>query len=313
MAIDTNSLRGYGHIVITGASGQLGSALVERLMGTDCKLTLMDLRPPSHPHEARCDFIECDLRDKDKLAGIRNGLADADALVHLASRIDSTTSVINNGAPSVDINLKGLFNLLEVLPSLKAVSFSSTYIVYDHAGSMPVKESHPTEPVNTYGACKLAAEKYLGAFSREFGIPAASLRFMGVYGPGTPISSKRAIPAFINNVFADEPPVLYGTGEERRNHLYIDDAVDSLILSLSNKKNGVFNIGGPEAVSNAELVETILAISGKELPVRFMEGDGRSFVVDITKAKEELGYAPGTTMKEGLTKQIEWHRSRGDI
>ncbi len=302
----------YRHIVVTGGSGQIGTSFLNSIKQVDVEVSIIDLYPPaiSSPN---FNFLRCDLKQNSGIAEIKNKIKSADALVHLASRIKDFNDVIEYAIPSIDLNVRGMLNLLQYLPSLKMICFTSSYMVYGDADPTPVSEKHPTNPKNIYGASKLAAEKYLKVFSRRFNVPVTILRLMGVYGPGTPISSHRAIPSFIRSVYSNSPPIIYGTGMERRNYLYIDDAVDAILQSLNQGTNNVYNIGGTQALSTREIAETIIEISGKDLAVRYQKNGGKDFIIDTSKAKKEMGFVPKTSLKEGLEKEIADHKELGEI
>ena len=222
----------------------------------------------------------------------------------MASLITNDKDVIKSGSDSIDLNIKGTLNLLEFLPNLKSIIFSSTYMVYGTPTSNPIKEEHPTDPNVVYGASKLSTEKFLQIFAKEAKISLSILRIMGIYNVEKPHG--QAIPTFIKMIANDESPVIFGTGNIRRNHLYIDDAIDAIITVIKNPKNGVFNIGGFDSPSNLELIEIINNAMGKNIEPIFKESTSKTydFITDISKAKKQLGFNPKVSIKEGIEKTI---------
>ncbi len=128
---------------------------------------------------------------------------------------------------------------------------------------------------------------------------------MGVYGPNTPLSD-RAIPTFIHLIELDKKPILFGTGNARRNHVYIDDAVNSIISSLQIKHSTTLNIGGFESISNIDLINLINKIFKKNIEPLYKKSNNKEFdfIEDIEKAKQEINYSPKINMDRGLTEQI---------
>ena len=193
------------------------------------------------------------------------------------------------------------------------MTFASSYMVYGSSKTNLINENHPTLPQNIYGVSKLIAEKYLKIFSQKINFTLCVLRFMGIYGPETPLSD-RAIPTFIHLIESNQKPVLFGTGNAKRNHVYIDDAVNALVSSLQIKNSVVLNIGGSDPISNLELIQTINEIMKKSIEPQYEKtnDDEFDFIVDITNARREIGFFPKTNMKTGLTAQIEYKKNECD-
>ena len=145
-------------------------------------------------------------------------------------RSNNSHNLIEDGIESIDINIQGTLNLLEYLPNIQHVCFASSYIVYDKPRVNLVNETYPTEPTNIYGISKLVTEKFLQVYAQQQNILLNILRFMGIYGPSTP-DNGRAIPTFIKMIASDKRPILYGTGKARRNHVYIDDAIEAFLIT----------------------------------------------------------------------------------
>lgn len=129
---------------------------------------------------------------------------------------------------------------------------------------------------------------------------------MGIYGLESPYAIQ-AIPSFIRLIATNQNPIIFGTGKARRNHIYIDDAIDSILSCLDSKKSGVFNIGGPEAPSNIDLVYLINEKMGKKIKPVFKETVTKEydFIADISRARNDLGFEPVVGIDEGITRAIE--------
>ena len=151
----------------------------------------------------------------------------------------------------------------------------------------------------------MATEKFLQIFSKQKNIETTILRFMGVYGLEKPYN--QAIPSFIKLISNDQTPIIFGDGMAKRNHIHVDDAVNSILSCIENKKSGIFNIGGKDSPNNLELIEMINQKFKKDITPKFEESENKqySFVTDIRKAKEKLKFEPKINIKEGISRTVE--------
>lgn len=289
-------------ILVTGALGQVGKPLVKKLLKENNQIIGLDKREGMIEE---IKIIHPEITIKKDIEKYKVDLEKIETLVHLASLITNDKDVIKSGPDSIDLNIKGTLNLLEFLPNLKSIIFTSSYMVYGTPITNPIKENHPTDPNVVYGASKLATEKYLQIFAKEKGINLVILRIMGIYNVEKPHG--QAIPSFVKMIANDERPTIYGTGEIRRNHIYIDDAIEAIIASMQGTKTGLFNIGGFESPSNKELIKIINKKMGKNIEPIFKESKTipYDFVTDIKKAEEQLGFKPKVSIEEGIEKTIQ--------
>jgi UDP-glucose 4-epimerase len=301
-------------ILVTGGGGYIGTPLIRAMVEDGRRPLVADIRPGEELRDwaaqGRIDLLVCDVATPEAQA---DKLRTVDTLVHLAARMDDTTDVVGEGIASVEQNLVALMTLLGCLPKLRHVCFLSSMMVYaDPPRYSPMDERHPTLPGNTYGVTKLAGEQYLHLFARQAGIRATVLRVCGVYGPGrySPLLAHRAIPTFIRLVAAGQPPVVYGDGSERRDYVFVDDVVRAIQLSCRRRAEGVYNIGSGGGVSIRELAHTIISLFGKSMeplskpfpkPTETFD-----YSLDITKARQELGYEPAVSIVDGLAREIAW-------
>jgi len=296
-------------ILVTGALGQVGKALVRKLLEEKASFIGLDKREENIFPDVK--IIHPEITRKEDIEKYSSELNDVDALIHLASLITNDRDVVKSGPDSVDLNIKGTVNLLGFLPNLKSITFSSTYMVYGTPISNPVNEDHPTNPNVVYGASKLATEKFLQIFAKESKISLSILRIMGIYNIEKPHG--QAIPSFVKMIANNQSPTIYGTGEIRRNHLYIDDAINAILSTLKNPKTGIFNIGGSDSPSNLELIQMINEKMGKNVKPAFKKLDSKpyDFITDISKAEKELGFIPKTGIEEGIEKTIMNFKKNG--
>ena len=296
-------------ILVTGALGQVGKALVRKLLEEKASFIGLDKREENIFPDVK--IIHPEITRKEDIEKYSSELNDVDALIHLASLITNDSDVVKSGLHSVDLNIKGTINLLGFLPNLKSITFSSTYMVYGTPIFNPVNEDHPTDPNVVYGASKLATEKFLQIFAKESKISLSILRIMGIYNVEKPHG--QAIPSFVKMIANNQSPTIYGTGEIRRNHLYIDDAINAILTTVKNTRTGVFNIGGSDTPSNLELIQMINEKMGKNVKPIFKKLDSKpyDFITDISKSEKELGFIPKTGIEEGIAKTIMNFKKNG--
>ena len=295
------------NILVTGASGQIGKILVKKFNKN--KIVGLDI---IQSEKANFPFIEIDLKNGKKLKRWKKILEEVNILIHLASTVNSSQDVIKDGVNSIDLNIHATLNLLQNLPNLKQISFASSYMVYGTPKKNPVWESHFTNPENTYAASKLLTEKILRVYSEKMKINFTILRFMGIYGIVSPYI-KQAIPSFIEKIMKNENPVIFGSGKVKRNHIYIDDAIDAIITSIKNKKNGEYNIGGFDSPTNLEIIKIINKSLDMKIKPNFKNSENKehSFIANIEKARSILQFNPKISIEQGIDKTIQKYNDRG--
>jgi len=289
-------------ILVTGAAGQIGGFLCEKLNKDKKIFKGLDI---IQPKILNFPFIKVNLKDQNSFKKYQKELEDIDVLIHLASTVNYGQDLSEGGIDSVNLNIHGTLNLLDNLPNLKHISFASSYMVYGKPKTNLINESHTTEPENIYGVSKLLTEKILRVFSEKKNINLTILRLMGIYGIVSPYV-KQAIPSFIEKILNREKPIVFGTGDTKRNHIYIDDAINAIITSIDSKYGGEYNIGGLDAPSNLELIKIINYALGSKIKPNFSSSKNKeySFITDITSASTKLGFRPNIGIKEGIEKTI---------
>src|SRR5579862_1132168 len=214
-------------VLVTGGAGFIGSHLSRRLVKEQrASVTALDNLHRGHRENlADCrpeiHFLEADIRDPDAL---RRALSGIDVVYHLAAQ----SSVIGAAADlnyTFNTNVGGTFNLLSAAKSngVRRVVFASSREVYGDPRHLPVLETAPVKPKNSYGASKAAGEAYCGVFGSN-GLEVAVLRLANVYGPG---DRGRVLPLFVESALQDRPLVLYG-GQQILDFVWIDTVIAAL-------------------------------------------------------------------------------------
>ena len=301
-------------VLVTGGAGFIGSHLVDTLIEQGAYVTTVDDlsngRIENINKKAR--FICASINDKKAMSEC---LVDSDLVFHLAA--DTATKETSMGFKDpfaeMTVNAKGSVTILKCVvdcnPSANII-FASSAAVYGEPKFTPVDEEHPTEPVSPYGISKLASEKYLIAYFKEFGTKAVVARIFNTYGPR---QSRYVIHDIIKKLHTDSSQLeLMGTGSIIRDYAYVSDTVDALILIAERGKCGeVYNVAGGNPISIENLVCLILKerkLAGKT-KVKYTgaswKGDITRMIANINKVKQ-LGYQPKINLETGIKKTLNW-------
>ena len=308
--------------LVTGAAGFIGSNLAGRLLDDGHEVHGVDAFTPYYaPADKRSNlepllaresfsFDELDLREADLGRQV-----DVDVVFHLAAQPGVRTSWGAGFDDYVGHNVLATQRLLEACraadPSPRVV-MSSSSSVYGEAERHPTPEDVTPRPVSPYGVTKLAAESLLTAYAANFGVSSVALRYFTVYGPGQ--RPDMAFHRFISAALQDEPIEVFGDGEQTRDVTFVDDAVDATIAAATaDGAASPVNVGGGSQIALNEVLEAIERLTGRELQVERRDaapGDVRHTSADLSRARDELGYAPRVGLEEGLRREIDWLRGR---
>lgn len=297
--------------LVLGGSGFIGSHLVERLLEGGHEARVYDRGSnPFRETSPEVEYVEGEFGDR---ALVREAVEGVDTVFHF---ISTTLPKTSNDDPVYDVrtNLVDTVRLLEccVEAGARKVVFSSSGgTVYGPPRSAPITEEHPTDPITSYGIVKLAIEKYLNLFHLQHGLDYAALRISNPYGPGqNPSGQQGAVTVFLNRIRTGEPITVWGDGSVVRDYLYISDLARALALAAeAQTESKVFNIGSGRGVSVNELLEVMAAVVGESLDVEYLPArslDVPLSVLDVSRAREELGWSAGTDLAEGVARTWEW-------
>jgi nucleoside-diphosphate-sugar epimerase len=172
-----------------------------------------------------------------------------------------------------------------------------------------------TDPLSPYAVGKLVGEYYCSVFAKVFGLETISLRYFNVFGPRQDPASQyaAAIPAFVTAILKDQPPTVYGDGEQSRDFTYIDNVVEANLLAARAEKTSgeVVNIACGQAVTVNAIITLINELLGKQIKPVYdppRPGDVKHSLADIAAARTLIGFEPVVLFHEGLEKSIEWYR-----
>ncbi len=308
-------------VIVTGAAGFIGSHLSERLLADGHEVVGIDCftdyyrraRKEQNLEAARShrnfSFEELDLVDADLTAALEG----ADVVYHLAGQPGVRPSWGHQFDRYTRDNIIATQRLLEHLKGshLKRLVFAGSSSVYGDAEAFPTRESALPRPVSPYGVTKLAAEHLAHLYTRNFDIPAVSVRYFTVYGPRQ--RPDMAFSRFMQALADGEAIEVFGDGEQTREFTYVSDAVEGTIKAAAADVVGmVFNLGGGSRVTVNKVLATLEDISHLEVRRENLPaapGDPRHTGASINLARERLGWEPRVSLREGLAKQWEWFQA----
>jgi nucleoside-diphosphate-sugar epimerase len=301
-------------VLITGIAGFLGSNLARRLLkeggydvaGID---NLSWGRKENIPRGAR--FSRADIRDK----AIDSLFRGVDVVFHLAAK-NCISDCQADPQETADINIGGTVRVLEAArrAGVRKIVLADSSAVYEGTTIWPTPETEE-QPRSVYAASKACAAHLAEAYGRHRGMTVTGLRYFCVYGPVQ--DYRRTIPpvisAFIIKLLKDERPVIFGTGEKRRDFIYVDDVNDFHLLCLTDGRTDgrTFNLGSGRNHSVSQILDLIGELLGKRPEPLFrpdLPGEAEVTLADITRARE-LGWRPRTDLRSGLGKAIAYIRS----
>jgi nucleoside-diphosphate-sugar epimerase len=318
----TNTLRPGSTVLVTGAAGFVGSHLCERLVdmghdvvGVDCftdfyARSLKEANLVRLLDEPRFRLLELDL-STDCLGALLDGV---EIVFHLAAQAGVRGSFGETFETYLRHNLCATQRLLEAAKehTLNAFVYASSSSVYGNATVYPTTEYTPRRPVSPYGMTKGATEDLTGTYHRCFGIPVVGLRYFTVYGPRQ--RPDMAFSRFLRRILGDAPLTLLGDGTQVRDFTYVGDIVEGTVAAASYGRPGcAYNIGGGRSVQLIAAIRMIERLAGRRACIELAPpqvGDAYRTGCDGHLALDHLGYAPRTTLEDGLAAQLEWTVSR---
>ncbi len=303
-------------ILVTGGAGFIGSHVAELFIKQGHAVAVLDNlssgKRENIPQDA--EFYHVDITDKE---GLQKVFAEfkPQVLNHHAAQISVNRSVRE---PHFDAeqNILGTINLLEASArhGVERFIFASTGgALYGDAPTIPSSEDTPVVPLAPYGIAKASAEHYIRFFSAEHGMDAVVLRYANVYGPRQdPHGEAGVVAIFSLKALADEECVIYGTGKQTRDFVYVKDVARASLLALEGKP-GTYNVGtGTETSINGLFAE--FAALNDSLKVSHHDaraGEVFRSVLNAGRANANLGWQAQISLSDGIGETYQWFKSQG--
>jgi nucleoside-diphosphate-sugar epimerase len=301
-------------IVVTGVAGFVGSNLAKHLIDRGYAVVGIDNLSAGTLEnvDSRVEFNKIDIRDHEVYPLLRG----VDAVFHLAAR-SSLTDCLDHPIEAASVNTLGTLNLLEAARQGKVGKFTyaDTGAEYEGITEFPTKEDK-IHPIGVYAVSKHGGAAFCESYRELYGMNVTIVRYFNVYGPAQ--DWRRVVPpvmsAFIIRMLRGEQPVIYGTGEKRRDFIYVDDVNDFHLTLLEDpRSNGrTFNVGTGVNFSINEiyqLVEELLRTGLKPIYKPDLPGEAQVTLADIT-AGRGLGWQPKVDIHEGLRRSVQYIQER---
>ncbi len=315
-------------VLVTGGLGFIGSNLARRLVDLGAEVTLVDSLIPSYggafanisDFRDRVQVNISDVRDPHAMAHLIQGKEYLFNLAGQTSHLDSMTDPFTD----LEINSTSQLSILEAArkynPRIRIV-FASTRQIYGKPQYLPVDETHPIVPVDVNGINKVAGEGFHLLYSRVHGIPCSALRLTNSYGPGMRVKDARQtfLGVWIRNVLTGRPVQVFGDGLQLRDFNFVDDAVAAfLACAVRDDAIGeVMNLGSSEVVGLRDLAALVVELAGAgsweivPFPPERKAIDIGDYYSDFARARDLLGWAPRTDLREGVARTLDYYRCRG--
>jgi nucleoside-diphosphate-sugar epimerase len=305
-------------VLVTGASGFVGSCLAHRLVETGCSLNLI-LRNPEKswrlsPILEKSNLFKhrVDLTDLEKLKKTIDEISP-DVIYHLAT-YGAYPGIQKDLGEMMRTNVIGTLNLVTACAKKSFSCFintgtSSEYGMKEHR----ITETDLLEPMTYYGVSKAAATLFCQTFAKNENMPIATFRLFSPYGENE--EKSRLFPTVILSCLLDKPLHL-SSPLSVRDFIYIEDAVDAYLLSAGSPSaisGQVLNIASGEQHTVGEVVDAVIAITKSKIRPQWgteqkKQPEPTTWVADISKAKKLLGWAPKNNFKTGVEKTVSWFR-----
>src|SRR2546428_2549816 len=306
--------------LITGGAGFIGSNLVHALVASGQRIRVLDNLATGRldnlePVRGAIEFVQGDIRS---LETCRKAMQDVRFVLHQAA-IPSVPRSFEDPISSSAVNIHGTLNLLIAARDQRIERFvyASSSSVYGDTPTLPKVEGMTPGPQSPYAVSKLTGEHFCLVFAHAYGLPTVCLRYFNVYGPRQDPTSTYAavIPRFIMHCLRATMATIFGDGTQSRDFTFVEDCVTANLMACEASISGgeVCNIGSGSRISIAELYALIRRITRSGGSPRFeppRPGDVKHSLADITRAKVLLGYTPRYDLESGLTRTVEWFRSR---
>ena len=315
-------------ILVTGGCGFIGSHLVRLLLDkTDWNVVNLDLLTYAGNPEnlravsehSRYIFVRGDITDVQAMDNVFKEVRPS-IVVNLAADSHVDRSILD-AAPFLKTNVVGVQVLLDAARRYDVERFlqMSTDEVYgDREGQGPCAEDGPLAPSSPYAASKASADLVCHAYRRTYNYPVLIVRSSNNYGPFQ--FPEKLIPLIIKNILSETELPIYGDGMQRREWLYVEDAVQGILDVVEGGQVGnIYNLSSTAPKTNLELVQTLCNLVAEEAgldPTRVLQqitmvadrpGHDRLYAVDVAKVRDELGWVPKVSLESGLKTTVRWY------
>jgi UDP-glucose 4-epimerase len=302
--------------LVTGGAGFIGSNLVDALLARGDEVIVLDDISTGKRENleqalaggAQLEVV--DVRDAGAVS-LLVSRTKPDVIFHLAAQIDVRKSVADP-ANDARVNVEGTVNVLSAAQAYgvpRVVNTSTGGAIYGEGRQIPAPEDHPSAPEAPYGLSKWCAEQYCEIFTRLHGLSTVSLRYGNVYGPRQdPLGEAGVIAIFCGKLLENGTAIIFGSGEQTRDYVFVDDVVDANLRAAESDAAGPINIGLGQEKSVLDIVEVLNAHAENGFEPEHADerpGEVQHIALDPSRAREELGWEAKVELEEGLKRTLD--------
>jgi UDP-glucose 4-epimerase len=303
------------NVLVTGGAGFIGSHIAASLARAGHNVRVLDNFATGRRSNLAAigeavEVIEGDIQSYER---VHNAVRGCEIVLHQAA-LPSVPRSIQDPLTSNAVNVIGTLNVLLAArdEGVRRVVCASSSSVYGANRDLPKRETMTPLPISPYAVGKLAGEGFCRSFGEVYGLETVALRYFNIFGPRQDPRSQYAavVPKFIESLLAGQRPVIYGDGEQSRDFTSVENVVDANLRAIDapGVAGRVYNIACGERVTLNELFSELCELTGSDLEPEYAPartGDVLHSLADISRAREELGYAPAVRLGEGLARAVE--------
>lgn len=309
-----------GSVLITGGAGFIGSHLCDRLVQCGYDVIVLDNESTGWRGNVnpKAEYIHGDILNPADLDAAFD--RDVGIVFHLAAQVSNIKS-FEDPAYDLAVNVQGTLNVLDqcLKRRVPRLLFASSMHVYGQSSEIPTNEMAPCNPLSYYGITKYAAERFVHRTAErrdlDFTFSVTSFRMFNVYGPRQRLNNpyQGVVGVFIGNLIRREPLTLYGSGQQSRDFVYIDDIVEAWIAAVDAPQTHgqVINLGSGKSTTIWQLICLLLEMVGRSPSYPIvrrppLQGDQEHACANINKARQLLNWSPKVDLREGIRRTLAW-------
>lgn len=300
-------------VLLTGGAGFIGSHIAEAYCARGYSVTVLDNFSTGCKENvpAGAQVIEMDIRDRRLREFLEREKFD---VINHHAALTSVPESFRYPTDYADVNVIGTVNLLEagVRSGVGLFIFASTCAVYADSNELPYSETHPTHPINPYGASKLAAEQFVMMYAAQFpSLRSVILRYGNVFGPRQRVYGEGNLVAIsATKLVLGQSPTVFGDGTHTRDYVYVGDVADLNVLLVEKPCSGLFNVGTGVERSVLDVCRHVMNALGIER--RLCYGPPRPeqerVVLSSAALAATIGWQPAVSFEDGIRRTVEWYR-----